>query len=60
LSRIVTLNGIVITGNPGSKDKDAAGPVLSMETTARTYRYLDTSEQSKVKGFGAKNKGGAS
>ena len=40
LSRIVTLHDMSITGAP---TKDASG-LLSMEATARTYRYLDASE----------------
>ncbi len=40
LSRIVTLQNLAITPLPG---KDAGG-ALSMEATARTYRYLDASE----------------
>lgn len=39
LSRIVTLNNISITGITGSKDSK-----LSMEATAKTYRYLDAGE----------------
>lgn len=39
LSRIVTLNNISITGIAGSKDGK-----LSMEATAKTYRYLDAGE----------------
>lgn len=38
LSRIVTLNNLSIT--PGGKDTD----VLSMDATARTFRYLDADE----------------
>jgi len=38
LSRIVTLNNISIA--PSAKDS----PVLSMEATARTFRYLDAEE----------------
>ena len=38
LSRIVTLNNLSIV--PGSKDTD----VLSMDATARTFRYLDADE----------------
>ncbi|MFN3732464.1 type 4a pilus biogenesis protein PilO [Comamonas testosteroni] len=38
LSRIVTLNNLSIT--PGGKDTD----VLSMDATARTFRYLDVDE----------------
>lgn len=43
LSRIVTLNDIVIT-SPG---KD--GSSLAMETTAKTFRYLDEEEVAKQK-----------
>ena len=39
LSRIVTLQNLVITQLP----KEASGN-LSMEATARTYRYLDAAE----------------
>jgi type IV pilus assembly protein PilO len=39
LSRIVTLHNL----NIGAAPKDASG-TLSMDATARTYRYLDTSE----------------
>jgi type IV pilus assembly protein PilO len=38
LSRIVTLHNLSITPSPG------AGGTLSMDATARTYRYLDASE----------------
>jgi len=41
LSRIVTLNDITIT--PAAKD----GSTLAMETTAKTFRYLDEEEVSK-------------
>ena len=40
LSRIVTLNNISIA--PQGKDKDSS--VLTMEATARTFRYLDPEE----------------
>jgi len=40
LSRIVTLNNISIA--PQGRDKDAS--VLTMEATARTFRYLDPEE----------------
>ncbi|WKB51927.1 type 4a pilus biogenesis protein PilO [Eleftheria terrae] len=40
LSRIVTLHGVNITTPP----KDSGVGVLSMEATARTYRYLDQAE----------------
>lgn len=47
LSRIVTLNNITIT--PGSRD------VLTMDATARTFRYLDPEEiQAQKKAGGAK------
>jgi type IV pilus assembly protein PilO len=41
LSRIVTLHNLTIT--PGGDARSAPG-TLSMEATARTYRYLDDSE----------------
>jgi type IV pilus assembly protein PilO len=44
LSRIVTLNNMNITVAPG---KDAS--TLSMETTAKTFRYLDEDELKKSK-----------
>ena len=43
LSRIVTLNDIVI--GPAGKD----GSVLAMDTTAKTFRYLDEEEVAKQK-----------
>lgn len=43
LSRIVTLNDIVI--NPAGKD----GSVLAMDTSAKTFRYLDEEEVAKQK-----------
>ena len=54
LSRIVTLQNVVIT----QAQKEASGSGnLSMEATARTYRYLDAAEvdaQKKAKTPGAK------
>ncbi|WP_140626410.1 type 4a pilus biogenesis protein PilO [Methylibium rhizosphaerae] len=50
LSRIVTLHNLNITAN-----KDASG-VLAMETTARTYRYLDPTEVAEQKAAAAKSK----
>lgn len=44
LSRIVTLNNISITGVAASKDAAGKDGKLSMEATAKTYRYLDASE----------------
>ena len=49
LSRIVTLHNLVITA-----PRDATG-LLSMEATARTYRYLDTTELDDIR----KSKAGA-
>jgi len=43
LSRIVTLNDIAIT--PAGKD----GSVLAMDTSAKTFRYLDDEEVAKQK-----------
>jgi type IV pilus assembly protein PilO len=48
LSRIVTLHNMNI-----ASPRDASG-VLSMEATARTYRYLDTAELEQVKKSSAK------
>jgi type IV pilus assembly protein PilO len=54
LSRIVTLHNLnVVAPLPGSKD--AAG-ALSMEATARTYRYLDSGEVAEQKKAAAKDK----
>lgn len=46
LSRIVTLHDMSILAPTGQKD---TGGVLSMEATARTYRYLDPSEVASQK-----------
>jgi type IV pilus assembly protein PilO len=53
LSRIVTLHNLSITGAGG---KDAAGN-LSMEATARTYRYLDPNEVAQQKAAAGRSKG---
>jgi type IV pilus assembly protein PilO len=53
LSRIVTLHNVNI-----SSARDASG-LLSMEATARTYRYLDSSELEQIRNTAAKNKAGA-
>ena len=53
LSRIVTLNNVTVIAPNGSKD----GAALSMEATAKTFRYLDADEvdkQRKAAGPGAK------
>lgn len=54
LSRIVTLHNLVLT----TPSRDAPG-VLSMEATARTYRYLDPNEIEEMKKIAAKAKAGA-
>lgn len=41
LSRIVTLHNLIVLAPSGARD---ANGVLSMEATARTYRYLDSTE----------------
>lgn len=46
LSRIVTLHNLTLVPVQG---KDAGAGMLSMETTARTYRYLDPNEIAEVK-----------
>ena len=53
LSRIVTLHDMRM-----STGKDPSGP-LSMEATARTYRYLDASELEDIRKAAAKAKPGA-
>jgi type IV pilus assembly protein PilO len=55
LSRIVTLHNLSIA-QPGAKDP--AG-LLSMEATARTYRYLDANEIAEVRKAAAAKKPGA-
>jgi type IV pilus assembly protein PilO len=56
LSRIVTLHNLTIT--PGNA-KDATSGNLSMEATARTYRYLDQAELDAMRLERAKAKGKA-
>ena len=53
LSRIVTLHNMNIVGSP----RDATG-TLTMEATARTYRYLDTNEIEEIRKSAAKAKAG--
>ena len=53
LSRIVTLHNLVITS-----PKDTSG-ALSMEATARTYRYLDANELEEIRKNAAKAKAAA-
>ncbi len=53
LSRIVTLHNMNIAGSA----RDANG-TLTMEATARTYRYLDTSEIEEIRKNAAKAKAG--
>ena len=53
LSRIVTLHNLSI-----ATVKDSAG-LLSMEATARTYRYLDANELEEIKKAAEKAKAGA-
>jgi type IV pilus assembly protein PilO len=51
LSRIVTLHNLTI-----SPDAKSNGASLSMEATARTYRYLDPAEVVEARKGGAKDK----
>ncbi len=54
LSRIVTLHNMSIAvGKDAAKD---ANGLLSMEATARTYRYLDAAEVEQVRAAADKNK----
>lgn len=52
LSRIVTLHNLAISTTGG-------GGALSMDATARTYRYLDSAELEASRKAGASNKAGA-
>lgn len=54
LSRIVTLHNLSVVMPAG---KEAAGGSLSMEATARTYRYLDPAEVAEQKKAASKAKG---
>lgn len=51
LSRIVTLHNLSVVAPTG---KDAGSGSLSMEATARTYRYLDAAEVAEQKASAAK------
>lgn len=62
LSRIVTLNDIDISpSSSNAKDSNAKDETLSMTMVAKTFRYLDDEEVSKMKKekASAQNKGGA-
>jgi type IV pilus assembly protein PilO len=52
LSRIVTLNDL----NIAPLNKDSKDSVLTMEATAKTYRYLDSSEVAAKKAVEMKDK----
>ena len=54
LSRIVTLNNIQMA--PKTKGVKGGGGVLVLEATAKTYRYLDSSEVASKKASLEKNK----
>jgi type IV pilus assembly protein PilO len=57
LSRIVTLHNLSIVGVREAAGQQAGA--LSMEATARTYRYLDSTELDEIKRAAARNKAGA-
>jgi type IV pilus assembly protein PilO len=54
LSRIVTLHNLVVVAPQGPRDANGA---LSMEATARTYRYLDAGEVAEQRKAAAKTAG---
>jgi type IV pilus assembly protein PilO len=56
LSRIVTLHNLVLSSVPTAKDSGLGGS-LTMEATARTYRYLDATEVAEQKKAGSKSAG---
>jgi len=51
LSRIVTLHNLVVLAPNAAKDPTGA---LTMEATARTYRYLDSAEVAEQRKAAAK------
>ncbi|MFG6465388.1 type 4a pilus biogenesis protein PilO [Roseateles sp. BYS87W] len=51
LSRIVTLHNLIVLNPPANKDTSGA---LTMEATARTYRYLDATEVAEQRKAAAK------
>ncbi|WP_422012556.1 type 4a pilus biogenesis protein PilO [Roseateles sp.] len=51
LSRIVTLHNLIVAAPTGARDANGA---LSMEATARTYRYLDSTEVAEQRKAAAK------
>lgn len=56
LSRIVTLHDITISAPQGQNANAANAGTLTMDATARTYRYLDQSELDQVKKAAADKK----
>ena len=58
LSRIVTLHNMNISAAKDAAGKEAGG-ALSMEATARTYRYLDAAELEQVRAAADKKKQGS-
>jgi type IV pilus assembly protein PilO len=55
LSRIVTLHNLIVVAPSGARD---ANSPLTMEATARTYRYLDSTEVAEQRKAAAKAAGG--
>lgn len=51
LSRIVTLHNLIVAAPSGARDANAP---LTMEATARTYRYLDSAEVAEQRKSAAK------
>ena len=59
LSRIVTLQNLTISQVTAGRDAPAGSGQLSMEATARTYRYLDEAEQAQQSAAKVKQASGA-
>ncbi|MFM2120957.1 MAG: hypothetical protein RL722_2425 [Pseudomonadota bacterium] len=57
LSRIVTLHNLVISGVVPGGRADPGNALLTMEATARTYRYLDRAEADAIKAKNAPKDG---
>jgi type IV pilus assembly protein PilO len=58
LSRIVTLHNLIVLAPNNNNREAVATGVLTMEATARTYRYLDSAEVAEQRKAAAKAAGG--
>jgi type IV pilus assembly protein PilO len=56
LSRIVTLNNIALSPVPPANSKDKPAGALTVEATAKTFRYLDAQDPEDQQALATKNK----